>query len=471
MKLARQFDENMQQDKESSEQLITLNNNRDACVTTSQTKLANTLLHSRVKGPSSSDPVETELHSLFDCSTQKVSGQFSQGSSASACSQERKDFPGTTQLAKPQQSGLKPTDKSSLAAQPADQEGCQGFSANNCDDFDDDWENDDLLNDSFILALTRNPDQQLATNPETTLQAKTTQVTSVGNTATTNSTHRPSNLHSKPNCSALQELCPKPKTTNRSTFKLEPNPYFQTKAAAKDVSKPSFTAVQAETQMLDRKTARPKTLASPHPDNIMNYQRGASVAAGSSKHIPDSLWDDGEDDALLYQACDTVERISGSQPRQENSTDCQERQDSNVNRQQQTTVPLTIATAWTVKPRATQSLQELVRPKSLPSTSCENVNYQGWNVPLKGANNKSWMSQSLPGSHASLGTFGQCGESSGTFHVGGNMDTKPRTVTAGSHHTVFKRNVSDSAVISNKGKLHAFDATRSHSLISNYCSG
>ncbi|XP_029031575.1 ewing's tumor-associated antigen 1 [Betta splendens] len=431
MKLARQFDENMQQDKESSEQLISINNNLNECVNTSQTKLT--------KAPSSSDPVETELHALFDCSTQKVSGQFSQGSSVPASSQEMKDLPGKLHLTGPQQSELKPTDKSSSAAHPAEQKGCQGFSASHCDDFDDDWENDDLLNDSFILAMTQNPDQQPDTYPENTLEAKsktnTTQVTPVYSTGSTNATHQPSSLHSKPNCSALQELCPKPKTTNRSTFKLEPNPYFQSIAAAKDVSKPNFTVVQTKTQMSDRKTARPKTLATPQPDNITNHQKEACVAAGSSIDISDSLWDDGEDDALLYQVCDTVERISNSQPQHMSSSNCQERQDINLNGQQKASVPLAIGTVWTVKPGARRSLQDCVQPNSLPST----------NIPIKGASIKSWMSHSLPGSRESLGSFGQCKESSGTFHDNsGNMDTKPRTVK--SHHTAFKRHVSDSAI-------------------------
>ncbi|XP_070772584.1 ewing's tumor-associated antigen 1 homolog [Enoplosus armatus] len=441
MKLARQFDENMQQDRETSEQLNTVNNNLNECVNTSKTKLAETSFPSNVKDlkcPSSSDQVEAELHALFDCSTQIVSGQLSQGSSASACSQEIKDQPGTD---------LKTADKSGSAAHPAEEKGSCGFSGNSCDDFDDDWENDDLLNDSFVLAMTQDPDQQHDTNPKTTLQSTTntytTRFTSVCKpTANTNSAHQPSNLHSKPSYSALRELCPKPKTTNRSTFKLEPNSHFQTRPAAKEVSESSFTVIQPKSKMPVQKFAPTKTLSTPQPDKITNDQKETSVAADSVKDISDSLWDNGDDDALLYQVCDSVERISNSQPQQVSTSNCQEKQDIAGDRH---------ASANRQSPCA------FVRSNSLPGTSCETVNYQGWNIPMKGANNKSGMSQSLPGSRMSLGTFSQCRDSSGTFQAGNaNVDMKPHTVTARapqnskSHHTAFKRNVSDSAVISNK---------------------
>lgn len=464
MKLARQFDENMQQDRETSEQLNTINNNLNECVNTSKTKLTQTSLPSNVKDlkcPSSSDQVEAELHALFDCSTQKVSGRLSQGSSTSAHSQEIKHQPLTSTAAEPRQSQLKSADKSGPAAHPAEEKGSGGFSANNCDDFDDDWENDDLLNDSFVLAMTQNPDQQHDTDTKITLQSNTktntTQSTSVCKpTVNTSSAHQPSNVHSKPSFSALQELCPKPKTTNRSTFKLEPNPHFQPKTAAKEVSKSGFTVIQPQSKMSDQKYATTKTLSIPIPDKITNNQKGTCVAA--VKDISDSLWDDGDDDALLYQVCDSVERISNSQPQQASPSTCQEKQDIAADRQRKPPAPLPINTSRLMNAGASANRQSpcaFVRSNSLPGTSSQTVNYQGWNVPMMGANSKSRMSQSLPGSR---GTFNQCRDSSGTFQAG-NVGMKPHTVTARapqnskSHHTAFKRNVSDSAAISNKGKL------------------
>lgn len=460
MKLARQFDENMQQDRETSEQLHAVNDNLSERGSASKTKLTETSSSSNAKHPgcpSSSDQVEADLHALFDCSTQKVSGRLSQGSSASARSQEIKHQPASSSSAERRQSEV----KSDPAAHPAEEKGSCGFSANNCDDFDDDWENDDLLNDSFVLAMTQNPDQQHDTTVQSNTKANTTQFTSgCRPAAKTNSAHQLSNSNSKPSCSTLQELCPKPKTTNRSTFKLEPNPHFQPRAAAKEVSKSSFSVLQPKSQMSEQRSATTKTPSTPKTDKITNDQRETRVAADSVKDISDSLWDDGDDDALLYQVCDSVERISNSQPQQVSPGDRQEKQETAVDRQRKTTMPLPIdavrRSANAAAGADRQSPCAFVRSNSLPGTSCEAVNYQGWNVPMKGANNKSRMSQSLPGSHMSLGTFSQRRDSSGTFQAG-NANAKPHTVTARppqkSHQAAFKRNVSDSAVISNKGKL------------------
>uniref|UniRef100_UPI0037E9C531 ewing's tumor-associated antigen 1 homolog n=1 Tax=Semicossyphus pulcher TaxID=241346 RepID=UPI0037E9C531 len=433
MKLARQFDENMQQDRKASEQLNIFNNNRNERVNTSKTKLTETSFSSNLKDikyPSSSAQVEAELHALFDCSTQKVSGRLSQGSSASACSQEVKVQPATSTSDESRQSELKSSDMPGPAAHPVEEKGSCGFS----DDFDDDWENDDLLNDSLVLALSQNPDQQHDANPKTTLQSdtktNTNQFTSVCKpTEATSSGHQPLNVCSKPSSSALQELCPKPKTTNQSTFRLESNPHFKPKMAASEVSKSSFTVLQSKSKMSDQKPASLKTLSTPQPNKV------------SVKDISDSLWDDGDDDALLFQICDSVESISNSQPQQ-----------------RKTTAPLSINTTRSVNADASANRKSscaFVRSNSLPGTSCQAVNYQGWNIPMKGANNKSGMSQSLPGSRVSLGAFSNCKDSSGSFQAG-NVDMKPHTVTARatqnskSHHTAFKRNVSDSAVTNNK---------------------
>lgn len=467
LKLARQFDENMQQDRESSEQPDTVvNSNFSECQNASEAELREMSFPSNLKDlkcPSSSDHLEAELHALFDCSTQKVSGQLSQASSASACSQEVRDRPVTSNSVKPGQTELKSAEGSGPAVQPSQEKGSCGFGTNNCDDFDDDWENDDILNDSFVLSMTQNPDQQLDANPKKTLQPNvkrnTCQVACACKpTASTIATHQPSDTHSKPSWSALQELCPKPKATNRSTFKLEPNPHFQSKVAAKDGSKSNFTVIQPKSQMSE------KTLFIPQPDKIIKDQNLTCVTGESVKSISDILWDDGDEDALLYQVCDSVERISSTQPQQASPSDCQKRQDIPEDVQRKTTMPLPIDKAWSVSaaPRAgRRSPCAFVRSNSLPGTSCEAVNYQGWNIPMKGANSKSQMSQSLPGSHMALGTFNQCRDSSGNFQAANDkVDIKPHTVTAGapskSSHTAFKRNMSDSAVTSSKGKLSEY---------------
>uniref|UniRef100_A0A3Q3WKW3 Uncharacterized protein n=1 Tax=Mola mola TaxID=94237 RepID=A0A3Q3WKW3_MOLML len=321
VKLARQFDEKMQQDREFSEKFNTVKYSLNEIGNTSKLELSKTSFSSNVKDlkcPSSWDHVEAELHAMFDCSTQKVSGQLSQVSSASACSQEVKDQPDTSHLVEPGKTGPKSGDESGQASRLSEKKGPTGFTANSCEDFDDDWENDDLLNDSFVLAMTQDPPQQLDTNPRTSwhsnFKTNTTHFTSLckPTTANTISVNQPL-VHSNPCSSALQEL-PKPKTTNRSTFRLKSNPHFQVKAAAKDLF--SFTVKHPKPQMSEQKYATTKILSTPQPDKITNDQMETCVFAGPVKGISDTLWDDWDDDALLYQLCDSMERISNTQPQQ-----------------------------------------------------------------------------------------------------------------------------------------------------------
>ncbi|KAM4592083.1 uncharacterized protein etaa1b [Odontesthes bonariensis] len=439
MKLARQFDENMQQDEETSNRQNTANKNLNKDGNASETSLSS---HAKdVKCPSSSDQVEAELHALFDCSTQGVSGRLSD---VSADSQEIKGRPATSASAEGRQSEFQTADRRDSAARPAEQKGTCIYSKNRCDDFYDDWENDDFLDDSFVLALTQNPNELLDANPKAAFTPDTkTNTTVCESTKNTDSARPPSDSHCKASCGALQERCPKPKTTNRSTFKLQPNPHFQLKMS-KDVSKSSFTAARPKSNVTDQKSATTKT---PQADKVTENQSGGYLKKPSVKDISDCLWDDWDDDALLYQVCDSVERSSNSQtPR-----NCQQKQDIAADRQKKTTEPLPIDTAWCIKAGASANRQPeraFVRSNSLPGTSCETVNYQGWNIPMKGANNKSGMSQSFPGSRKNLGAFTQSGNN--------NVDMKSHTVTARgpqnskSHHTAFKRNVSDSELIRNK---------------------
>ncbi|XP_029926863.1 ewing's tumor-associated antigen 1 homolog [Myripristis murdjan] len=477
MKLARQFDKNMQEDSETSEQLNTINTNVSECGNTSETKPAEKTSPSFVnelKSSSTSDQVEAELHALFDSSTQKVSGRLSQGSSVSACSQELKGQPQTSTTGQPQQSVVKSTNKPDLSAHLATNK------ENKCDEFDDDWENDDLLNDSFVLAMTQNPDPQHGTLPEITLETNTrlntTEKTSKS-TVNVQSSYacQTSRLLLKPSCSALQELCPKPKTSSRSTFKLEPNPLFQAKVAtARDVSKPNPTAVQSsKSQTSDRKyaTTKPasfKEVSPPQPHKITSGQvvKSASVAADISDtnmktlFNSDCMWDDGNDDELLYQVCDNVERISSSQPEQTTPTDSKEKQDIAGDRHLKTTVPLPIEIPSSISTNTSTTNRQthaFVRSNSLPGMNCETENNQGWNIPMKGTASKPQMSQSLPGSRVGLSTFSQFGDSSGSFQAtNANVDTPTRTVTARppqnskSHHASFKRNLSDSVALSSK---------------------
>ncbi|TNM99475.1 hypothetical protein fugu_012508 [Takifugu bimaculatus] len=457
VKLARQFDKNMQ-DRESLEGIHNnFNSSVSDCANTSKPKLRPADKMKGLQCSSSSDAVEAELQALFDCSTQKVSGRLSQGSSASARSQVVEGESVAAHLVETGQTRLKASEKSVPAAE------VKAAALGSNDDFDDDWENDDLLNDPLLLELTQNP-PRLLDKFEPALQSYANTENSQSHsgfqsTTKTMCAHQPTAAKSKLTCSTLQELCPKPKTTHRSTFKLEPNPHFQ----AKKAYKPTVTDVQPKLQICPTNLATTKTLCK--PDKTTDFKADICEAADSLQGISDSLWDDGDDDTLLYQVCDSVERISNSQLDQVSFRHkkwqyfLEERGQKGT-----TTVPIGTVTSSTKR----ESPHGFVRSNSLPATSSGAGSYRGWDIAMKAANKKSQMSQSLPGQHTALGTFNQSQDASGKCHTGNDGATKACMGAAKTSPTAFKRNFSDSAVTSNKvfvtsqatGKCSAADIER-----------
>ncbi|XP_061767292.1 uncharacterized protein LOC133559491 [Nerophis ophidion] len=340
MKLARQFDknmqQNMQQDKEASEQLNSNNNNN----TTSP--LSRT---------------EEELRALFDSSTQGDSRGLSPNSSRASPTQE-----GSHPATGPPSSELKPASKR--------------------DDFDDDWD-DDLLNDPVVLAMAQSSDANQPSEPARVLQVK-------------------------PIVGTLQRLCPQIKTTKRSTFKLEPNPHFQTSAT----DAPRSTPQKLHTP--EAKPAASKTVFTEITD-----RRQPRVAADSLKEACDTLWDDWDDDALFYQVCDTAERLSNSQPAQASSSSLQEKPSDGPTKNASTPLPI-----GKTLPANAASPRTFVRSNSLP---------EGWNAPGMDRTERLRMSRSLPGSHRGGGSSGS------------HAEATKRTVTAAS-----KRSVCDAAAKTNK---------------------
>lgn len=416
MKLARQFDKNMQ-DRESSEGVPTLR---------SADKMQ------PLQCSSSSDRVEAELQALFDCSTQKVSGRLSQGSPASSCSQEVKDQPAAAPLEPSRQTG--PSSEKSVPAA-----GLKATALRSNNDFDDDWENDELLNDPLLLEITHNP-PQLQDNSQASSQTNTKrereQSYSGFQSAKMACGRQPSAARSELTCSTLQELCPKLKTTNRSTFKLEPNLHFQ----AKDLSRPALT-LQPKAQISPINPTTSKT----QPDEAASSKTDAQ---GCSQGASDSQWEDGDDDSLLYQVCDSVERTSKTQLDRLSSSP--KNQHSVAERAQRGTTPVSIDAGASSRAQR-ELLRSFVRSNSLPATSSDAGTYRGWDCPMRGASSKPLMSQSLPGSNMTLGTFSQSRDWSGKLQTGIDGASKAGMVTARTAHPAFKRNFSDSAVPSTKG--------------------
>ncbi|XP_054886263.1 ewing's tumor-associated antigen 1 isoform X2 [Poeciliopsis prolifica] len=411
MKLAKQFDKNMQQDETSVQQ------------NTVTGKLCDTvdIFESKVKEPrcpSLSEQAEAELRALFDSSTQGISGRLSEGS---VSSQDRQDLVETLPFIDQRKSEPKPADK---------------HSTNNLVDFEDDWDNDDLLNDSLILALTQDPSNP----PKTSAKSHT-------NTALQSTANKKPENPCKTSFGLLQDLCPKTKTFNRSTFKLESNPHFQT-ILDKEAAKSGSTAVQPKSKSTEQKPAATKTDSNPRGEKVTNGEK-FFLQASSVKVVSDSLWDDGDDDALLYQVCDSVERVSTSQPDEAAPKICEGQKskgpvDGRQNTRDRHFNAESCGTSGVGANR--RSSGSFVRSHSLPLTSCYTGNFQGWNVPLKGGDNTSGISQSFPSSRGGPG---------GDFSHG-NVAMKPHPAmtrvaqNSMSQHAAFKRNVSDSAITNNK---------------------
>lgn len=436
MKLAKQFDENMQQDEEISVQTSKLVGTVNASGSTLKD----------LKCPSSLEQAEAELHALFDSSTQGVSGRLSEGS---VSPQDRKGKPETPAFIGHRQPEHKPAEKRRT---------------NSLIDFEDDWDNDELLNDSLILALTHDPNHAADANPETSANshANTKKLASVlQSSRSLDPAHKP--LENR--FSSLQELCPKPKTSNRSTFKLGPNPHFQTRLD-EEACKSGFTVIRPKSERTEQKPPAMGTTSNPQTDNVTNRVTFFSQAS-PVKDASDSLWDDGDDDALLYQVCDSVERISNSQP-EKMSPKISKKNQKGPDDRHQTTTDLRQVNAESSRSSDVsanrRSSGSFVRSNSLPLTTCETGNYRGWSIPLRGGEHKSGISQSFPGGQVAVGRFNHGGDYSRAFQAdGSNVDMKPHTATtrvpqnSKSQHAAFKRNVSDSAIINNKGKTSDYD--------------
>ncbi|XP_015254230.1 PREDICTED: ewing's tumor-associated antigen 1 isoform X2 [Cyprinodon variegatus] len=397
MKLAKELDKNMQQDEKTSVQ-------QNAVI--SQPVNATEINVQDPKCPSSLEQAEAELNALFDSSTQGISGRLSQGS---VSTQDRKDQPKTPVYADHKQLEPKTADK---------------LPENNLVYFEDDWDNDDLINDPLILALTQDPNGPIDAHPETSVKC-------------------PIQTNTKTLASVFKT------TTSRRSFKLEPNPHFQTRLD-KDAEESSFTVIQPKSKSPAQTSATRKTITNPQPNKVTEKVK-FFLPGPPGNDASDSFWDDGDDDALLYQLCDSVERVSNNQLQEVSHRNCEEKPKWPTARHQN----ITDLQVNTEPPGSSgmnakrQSSGSFVRCNSLPVTTHEMGNYQGWNIPLRGGGQKAGVSQSFPGGNVGLGKFNH-----GAIQA--DADMKPHTVTtrvpqnSRSQHAAFKRNVSDSAIISNK---------------------
>uniref|UniRef100_A0AAY4DGH8 Ewing's tumor-associated antigen 1 n=1 Tax=Denticeps clupeoides TaxID=299321 RepID=A0AAY4DGH8_9TELE len=307
VKLAKQFDYNMiQQEKERD--IVT----SDQCPGTSLhcPPSPNDCLNGGIpknqvepKGPSSAvQDIDEELNALFDGPTQHLNRRLSQISANS--SQESKNNP------------------ECLREDCASLDAIKGTSAPSTDpNFDDDWENDDLLNDSFVLEMTQNPDI-LSVPPQATAgpvsqNSKASEL--VIKTSPPVSVQIPACAQRGQNNSRHTSLHTKETSTNRSTFMLDSKTQFQSKNT-RSREPPKLNQKADGAKLHEQRHILP-----PHRPQATSANRSKQSTGGvakSVKSIPDGeekslfgsdpLWGD-EDDDLLYQVCDDMERISGRQ--------------------------------------------------------------------------------------------------------------------------------------------------------------
>ncbi|XP_028845555.1 ewing's tumor-associated antigen 1 [Denticeps clupeoides] len=324
VKLAKQFDYNMiQQEKERD--IVT----SDQCPGTSLhcPPSPNDCLNGGIpknqvepKGPSSAvQDIDEELNALFDGPTQHLNRRLSQISANS--SQESKNNPECLREDCASLDAIKGTSAPcSRVSHAHNQIGNLNSSATD-PNFDDDWENDDLLNDSFVLEMTQNPDI-LSVPPQATAgpvsqNSKASEL--VIKTSPPVSVQIPACAQRGQNNSRHTSLHTKETSTNRSTFMLDSKTQFQSKNT-RSREPPKLNQKADGAKLHEQRHILP-----PHRPQATSANRSKQSTGGvakSVKSIPDGeekslfgsdpLWGD-EDDDLLYQVCDDMERISGSQ--------------------------------------------------------------------------------------------------------------------------------------------------------------
>ncbi|XP_030628503.1 ewing's tumor-associated antigen 1 [Chanos chanos] len=344
MKLAKQFDINMiQQGKEKGLEM---------CQGSSENHADGE--HRPADWPentSSDQHLETELNSLFSGPTQPLSGRLSPPSTTS--SQGSKPEP-VALSGKRSDLGLNRNIPASVLNGAEAKEPVKSMTSKT--DFDEDWENDDLLNDSFVLEMTQNPMPLIVTPALDTAQmvpqskkcdsvAKRSPLASARKAASTQSLHSSESNYN--NISTNQ------KTKNQSTLLAQPNLPLQSKTVS--------------TQVLSRRGLNTERAKSEESSHMHKTQRGVFVtevsseeekktkqSSGSEEARPapdgptdfpkdglfdsDALWDDGEDD-LFYKVCDDVERISASQEQQKDSNESHEQTHSGAQHRPSKTSP------------------------------------------------------------------------------------------------------------------------------------
>ncbi|KAL0177365.1 hypothetical protein M9458_026259, partial [Cirrhinus mrigala] len=312
MKLAKQFDINMtRQDKEkqeaSTEKRNKLNKPQsDGAATTESSTSISVSSEQLTSCSTQARQEEAELQALFDGPTQHVSGRLSPPSVN--CTPESKTIPVAQEEQKSSSSAIK---NAPVVASKATKE-----------DFDDDWENDDLLNDLFVLEMTQNPvPLNVAQKPSTaqleSCSSKCNFVAKVNPSASDGRNVCLETQKSTSKSSTFTKTLREVKTSNQSTFRSKPPASAQNRTTDKLLKTLPVDQVKQQTQSsqgsrqseLNRMTKDSNQASSAQFD-------GVSKEDMKSLFDSDGLWNDETDDDLLFQVCDDVEKLTASQEQQ-----------------------------------------------------------------------------------------------------------------------------------------------------------
>uniref|UniRef100_A0A4W5PC41 ETAA1 activator of ATR kinase a n=1 Tax=Hucho hucho TaxID=62062 RepID=A0A4W5PC41_9TELE len=275
LKLAKQFDFNMlRQDEERNQPPPLLSN-----VTPESTQSAlktNSMRNSEDQIPPDHE-MEDDLDFLFDGPTQHISGNLSQNSLPQSL--EVKTAPTVS-------------------------------SANN--NFDDDWENNDLLDDSLVFEMTQNPDLFAAPNHCSTQRGSNETKHENINPSAISKNALQGSRDIKPAVSKGQNETVK----NRKNFTLEANPNVQAKSILSealpkagnvpDTVKPAPHRNVQQNQPSLFPINKAPSMDSSTSTSTNSYSTVFPEDDLDSLFASDFIWDDNDDD-LLCQACDNLE--------------------------------------------------------------------------------------------------------------------------------------------------------------------
>ncbi|XP_072532953.1 uncharacterized protein etaa1b [Salminus brasiliensis] len=432
MKLAKQFDINMtRQDEERhrERQRDSETRNAEGLKKLDKSSASHILLedtepssgaHASVLVKSEKLSHEEELHALFDGPTQHVSGRLSPPSVT--CSQES-----STELAAPSTKRPDFADSQNIL-----EDATKVPKA----DFYDDWENDDLLNDSFVLEMTQNP-ELLSSKPMNSSRQTRSNLSTLG-----------PRLNGPVNTGTGQQL-----------LKTSPGPAKTENFRDRQAQAQTSCKWQQVVTAVNCGGTKRGTEGS---GGVGAKQSGNSAgASGKDFKTLDSVWGDGDDDDLLYQACDDVERISSSQEQQKqnNSTiitsskprGCPPKAPSSADATCSSNISATIKT---VEPgqlgEHRQTARVFGRSHSIPGASSSYGSKQNLHETTQMSHNPQHRQyQFTQVKNASRDVLNHPQWTRGASQEA-TMRSPSAENSSNSHHSTFKRHQSDPVALSNK---------------------